>query len=56
MLEGNITSKTKRANFGGVLIRPRWIGNGKKGGQDANYGEHIAGTILDPVMYSVLKR
>jgi hypothetical protein len=58
MLEGNITTKAKRANFVGVLIRPNWIGKGKKDGQDArmNYGERIAGTIPDPIMYSVLKR
>jgi hypothetical protein len=30
MLEGNVTTKTKRVSFGGVLIRPRWIGKGKK--------------------------
>jgi hypothetical protein len=48
MLEGNVTSKAKRATFGGVLIRPRWIDKGKKDGQDArmNYGERIAATSM----------
>jgi hypothetical protein len=58
MLEGNVITKTKRVNFNGVLIRPRWIGKGKKDRQDAriNYGERIAGATLDLVIYSVLKR